>query len=119
MRFKLDENFTVRMGAVFGQAGHDAQTVRDEMLGGASDGHLYDVCCAEQRCLVTLDMDFSNPLRFDPAACGGLVIIRVPVNPSRALLVDMTRALLAFLRSNPINGALWIVEPGRIRVHRE
>ena len=77
MKFKLDENFASRTVEVFRSEGHDIQPMRYENLGGASDARLYDACCAEQRCLVTLDMDFSNPVRFDPAECGGIVILRV------------------------------------------
>ncbi len=117
MKFKLDENFGTRTTAVFREAGHDVMTVRDGELCGASDMRLYQVCCAEQRCLVTLDMDFSDPLRFDPAACGGLVVLRLPVNPSLALLTAMIRGFLDVMRATPIEGTLWIVEPGRIRIH--
>ena len=66
MRFKLDENFGTRTQHIFRGAGHDVQTVREEALRGASDWHLYEVCCAEQRCLVTLDLDFADVTRFPP-----------------------------------------------------
>lgn len=118
MKFKLDENFASRTVEVFRAEGHDIQTVRDEKLGGASDARLHDACRVEQRCLVTLDMDFSDPLRFDPAECGGIVILRLPVNPSLRLLTAMIQGFLGMIRSTPIDGALWIVEPGRIRIHR-
>ncbi len=66
MKFKLDENFGTRTQRIFRAAGHDVQTVRDEGLQGSSDQHLYDVCCFEQRCLVTLDLDFADTIRFQP-----------------------------------------------------
>jgi predicted nuclease of predicted toxin-antitoxin system len=118
MKLKLDENFAARTVEVFRAEGHDIQTVREEGLCGADDERLYRAGCAEQRCLVTLDMDFSDPLRFDPGACDGIVIIRLPVNPSLELLTAMVRGFMAVMRSTPIDGALWIVEPGRIRIHR-
>ena len=34
---------------------------------GPSDASVYAVCVAEHRALVTLDSDFANPFRFDPA----------------------------------------------------
>lgn len=118
MKFKLDENFASRTVEVFRANGHDIQTVRDKRLGGAGDARLYKACCAEKRCLVTLDMDFSDPIRFDPVECGGIVILRAPVNPSLRLLTIMTQAFLGMTGSMPIDGALWIVEPNRIRIHR-
>ena len=59
MNFKLDENFGIRTIDLFRNAGHDAQTVVEEKLSGASDRQIYQVCIRERRCLVTLDLDFS------------------------------------------------------------
>lgn len=118
MKFKLDENFASRTVELFRAESHDVETVRAERLSGATDERLYHACCGEHRCIVTLDMDFSDPLRFDPAACDGIVIIRLPTNPSLKLLMAMVRGFLVVMRSTPIAGALWIVEPGRIRIHR-
>lgn len=86
MRFKLDENFGTRTQQLFQAVGHKVQTVRDEGLQGSSDRHLYEVCCAEKRCLVTLDLDFADITRFRPAESNGIIVIRVPRNPSLALL---------------------------------
>ena len=36
-------------------SGHDAQTVLQESLSGATDRQIYDACRRERRCLVTLD----------------------------------------------------------------
>lgn len=45
MKFKLDENFGTRTQYIFENAGHDVETVYQELLQGASDQHLYEVCC--------------------------------------------------------------------------
>lgn len=82
MKFKLDENFGTRTQRIFRAAGHDVQTVRDEGLQGSSDQHLYDVCRFEQRCLVTLDLDFADTIRFQPVQGAGIAVIRLPRNPS-------------------------------------
>ncbi len=84
MRFKLDENFGKRTLNIFQAAGHDVQTTLDEGMQGCSDRHLYDVCCKERRCLVTLDLDFSDVTRFPPEQGSGIAVIRVPRNPSLA-----------------------------------
>ena len=60
MKFKLDENFGHRTQNIFVETGHDVHTVREEDLRGASDQTLYEICCAEQRCMVTLDLDFAG-----------------------------------------------------------
>lgn len=118
MKLKLDENFGTRTKQLFLGAGHDVQTVRTEELQGCSDLRLYEVCCAEQRCLVTLDLDFADVTRFPPAQAGGIVVIRVPRNPSLPLLEQLVRQFLQALTKMPLEKNLWIVEIGRIRLHQ-
>jgi predicted nuclease of predicted toxin-antitoxin system len=119
MKFKLDGNLGRRTQDSFRNAGHDVETVSEEKLCGASDERLFEACCAGQRCLVSLDLDFSDPLRFPPERCAGIVILRVPRNPSLAVFEMLVRQLLAALKEMPFNRGLWIVEPGRIRVHQQ
>lgn len=118
MKFKLDENFGTRTQRLFTASGHDVQTVLDESLGGASDQQLFQVCRNEARCLVTLDLDFANVLRFPPVNSAGIVIIRVPKNPTLATLESLVKQFLLALEETPIAGKLWIVEMGRIRIHQ-
>jgi len=118
MKFKLDENFGTRTQHVFWDAGHDVQTVREESLEGTTDQHLYQVCCEEQRCLVTLDLDFADVTRFPPAKAGGIVVIRVSRNPSLALLERLVRRFLESINRMSVEKRLWIVEVGRIRIHQ-
>ena len=77
MRLKLDENFGRRAAEILAAAGHDVATVVDEDLCRTSDGDIAWVCHAEGRCLVTLDLDFGNPLVFKPADYAGLVVVRL------------------------------------------
>lgn len=117
MKFKLDENLGTRTLDIFRTQGHDAQTVVGEGLSGCADIPLFQVCQTEQRCLVTLDLDFSDVTRFPPKTSNGIVVIRVPRNPSPVLLENLLRQFLDELSRTPINKHLWIVETGRIRVH--
>ena len=118
MKFKLDENFGTRTQQLFRAAGHDVQTVRDEGLQGGSDQYLYEVCCTEQRCLVTLGLDFADIIRFPPNQASGIVVIRVPRNPSLSLLEKLIRQFSQMLTRMSVEKQLWIVEVGRIRVHQ-
>ena len=118
MSFKLDENFGTRTQWIFEAAGHDVQTVRQESLQGASYQRLYEICCAEQRCLITLDLDFADVVRFPPDKTGGVVVIRLPRNPSLSLLEKLVRQFLQALGQMSVEKSLWIVEIGRIRVHQ-
>lgn len=118
MKFKLDENFGTRTQRIFRESGHEVDSVRDESLQGTPDLRLYQVCCEEKRCLVTLDLDFADVTRFPPDKVGGIVVIRVPRNPSLELLERLVRQFLQATKRESVENRLWIVEVDRIRVHQ-
>jgi len=118
MKFKLDENFGTRTQNIFKTAGFQIDTVRDEGLQGCSDQVIYERCCLEKRCLVTLDLDFSNVLRFPPEKTAGIAVIRVPHNPTLPLLEQLIRQFLKQLSNMSIKQQLWIIEINRIRIHQ-
>ncbi len=115
MRFKLDENLGRRTAGLFRETGYDTATVFGQKLNGASDNDVLAVCVEENRVLVTLDLDFANPLRFDPALTPGIAVLRVPALPSWADLDEPARLLLAQLSVASIAGRLWVVARGRVR----
>lgn len=117
MKFKLDENFGNRTRQLFRAQGHNVKTVREQGLQGTSDQHLYEVCCNEKLCLVTLDLDFADVTHFSPYQADGIVIIRVPRNPSLVLLERLVLQFLEALTKISVEKRLWIVEIGRIRIH--
>ena len=78
MKFKLDENFGRHTQHIFRDAGHDVATVRDEGLQGSANLQIYEVCRSENRCLVTLDLDFADVIRFPPEQTAGIAVIRNP-----------------------------------------
>ncbi|MCK4469747.1 MAG: DUF5615 family PIN-like protein [Desulfobacterales bacterium] len=119
MKFKLDENFGTRTQHIFEKAEHDVQTVRQELLQGASDQCIYEVCCKERRCLVTLDLDFSEVTRFPPDKSCGIVVIRLPRSQSLDLLEKLVQQFLRATSQMPLEGELWIVEIGRIRIYQK
>jgi len=68
MRFKLDENLGRRGVSALRDLGHEVATVPDEGLASATDKKLIAVCREEGRCLVTLDLDFANPVLYHYSA---------------------------------------------------
>ena len=76
MRLKLDENLPIQLRRLFTESGHDAATVVDEALGGASDAAVAAVCLGEERALVTQDLDFptygqTRPRSTSVSSCSG------------------------------------------------
>jgi predicted nuclease of predicted toxin-antitoxin system len=69
MKLKLDKNLGKTAAALFQSAGYDTQTVPGQGLSKAADREVIAACQSEQRCLVTLDLDFGNPLLFDRWNC--------------------------------------------------
>ncbi len=117
MKFKLDENFGTRAQRVFRAAGYDVQPVREQHLQGCSDQQLFEICCDEGRCLVTLDLDFANIIRFPPHQSSGIAVLRIPQNPTPELLERMIAQFLRAVVRMPIQQHLWIVEVDRIRIY--
>lgn len=78
MKAKLDENLGSRGAQVLESAGWDVATTSDQGLNGAADETLASVCRRENRCIVTLDMDFANPLLHPPHDYSGIVVVRLP-----------------------------------------
>ena len=90
----------------------------EQGLSSTSDDSLIEVCRAERRCLVTLDLDFSDPLRFDPSLYSGIAVLRLPLKFMAGDLLDIIRTLAVGLASMAIEGRLWVVQRGRIREYR-
>jgi hypothetical protein len=90
--------------------GVDVATVANQDLAGAGDDTLIEICRIENRCLVTLDLDFSNPLCYDPARYAGIVVFRLPKNPCHQDLLDLVHTLIAGISLvDSLRGKLWVV----------
>ena len=115
MRVKLDENLPIQLKRLFTESGHDAATVVDEGLGGASDTEIATICIAEERVLVTQDLDFSDIRTYPPAEYAGIVVFRLS-SAARDALLEVTPILIERLEESSPRGQLWIVEHSRIRL---
>ncbi|MFO7650490.1 MAG: DUF5615 family PIN-like protein [bacterium] len=118
MKFKLDENLGTRTQQLFRAAGHEIATVSSQRLCGTADTRLFEVCRLEGRCLVTLDTDFADIRRFPPQDAAGVVVLRLPRNPTLPVIESLVREFLGAVGERPLAGRLWMVEPGRIRIHQ-
>jgi predicted nuclease of predicted toxin-antitoxin system len=117
VKFKLDENLDTRLAVLLTERGHEADSVAGEGLSGAPDEQLFVKCNEENRILITLDLDFADPLRFPPAGGPGIMVLR-PQRNTLSMIREILTAVLLALEQDRIDGSLWIVEPGRVRAYR-
>ncbi|MFM7373597.1 MAG: DUF5615 family PIN-like protein [Chthoniobacterales bacterium] len=116
MKLKLDENLGGSARRYLGHAGYDVSTVALQKLCGAGDRLLIDICATEGRCLITLDLDFSNPLQFPPASYAGIIVLRLPKQPAGEDIIDCLATIAAAIPvGTNLTGSLRIVSKGRIR----
>lgn len=118
MKLKLDENLGRTAADILQSHVRNVQTIRAEGLSQTPDRDLIRVCKSEQQCLVTLDMDFGNPLLFNAADYAGIALLRLPPRPSHADMVEACQTLALGLENRDITGKLWIVYRRRIREYQ-
>ncbi|WP_027882386.1 DUF5615 family PIN-like protein [Meiothermus rufus] len=114
MRILLDENIPQRVLWWLIGEGHEALSVREVGLSGRSDAQLYAYAAQHEYVLVTLDLDFSDPLRF-PLGFPRIVLRPGVIDPEliRLLLRDVFRL------GYPLWGELYVVQPEGIARYSE
>jgi len=115
VKFKLDENLSPSLLALFAAGGHDAHSVVQQSLGGQPDERVIDGCRGESRALITLDLDFSNILAYPPANFTGIVVLRL-ADQAHVTVAAAIQRVLDLVPQEPVVGTLWIVEDRRIRI---
>ena len=114
MKLKIDENLSADRAVLLRDAGFEADTVADERLAGADDSVIASRSRAEERVLVTLDLDFGNVQAYPPSQHAGIIVLSAKRQDKRTVQKLMQRIILALANRKPA-GELWIVEPDRIR----
>lgn len=115
MKFKLDENLPELVGDSLSALGHDAHTVAQESLSGAHADTVLRACVAEDRILITLDLDFSDIRADPPGSYPGVWVLR----PSKQTMKAIEALVLAGVRLSAVErvrGQLWVIDETRVRI---
>jgi predicted nuclease of predicted toxin-antitoxin system len=115
MKLKLDENLSRHLKPVLIAQGHDTLTAADEGLLSRPDTEIARAAAAEERMLLTLDVQFADLRKHPPGSHPGIILFRpISLGP-----VSVNSFVADFLRSADLlrlAGCVAVVEPGRVRV---
>lgn len=104
------------MGRPAASRGTRRRVRQDEGLEGAEDHDLIKAARGEDRCFVTADEDFAQLIDYPAERYRGIIVLR-HARLSLAGTKRLAEQLAVALESQSPVGSLWIVEPGRIRIH--
>ena len=115
MKFKLDENLPELVRVSLSELGHDAHTVAQEGLAGAQDDTVLQACVAEDRILITLDLDFSDIRAYPPGSYPGVWVLR-PQKQTFTVIEALVRAGIRLSTVEWVRGHLWVIDEKRVRI---
>jgi predicted nuclease of predicted toxin-antitoxin system len=115
VKFKIDENLPIELVRDLHLAGHDADTVYDENLAGATDLLVVAAALREDRILVTLDKGIANLIQHPMNTHAGVVLFRPGVSGRMAVL-HFIRSRSAELLTLELANRVTVVSEERIRV---
>lgn len=119
MKFKLDENVPPIVKELLDSLDDvEVEDVHDELLSGATDHTLARICKAEDRILITLDMDFSKPLLHPIKTLHGVVIIHLYF-PSLRKNEAVFKKFLKNYKLGNLPGNVLIIEEDKIILREE
>lgn len=117
-RFKIDENLPTNARDVLAEAGHDAVTVLDQGMRGQPDERVREVCRAEGRVAVTLDVGFADIRALaaaGPEGHPGVIVLRLGQQDADTVL-DVLGRLIPLIDREPLDGRIWVVDETSVRI---
>ena len=113
MKLKLDENIPAELLDDLREAGHDADSVREEGIAGASDPVVLGRARAEERVLLTLDKGIGDLRAYPPRQFSGIVLLRPPSSGRTATLSFARRHVPPLLEQQLTGRLIVVTERGR------
>ena len=115
MKFKIDENLPREIADDLRAGGHDAETVADEALAGASDSTILARVQSEGRALLTMDKGIADVRAYPPDQYSGIILFR-PRTTARQATLAFVRQHLPTLLQATLSGHLFVVSETGIRM---
>jgi predicted nuclease of predicted toxin-antitoxin system len=117
MKLKLDENLSRHLKPLLINQGYDTLTTADENLLSRPDTEIARAAAAEQRMLLTLDVQFADLRKYPPGSHPGIILFcPLSLGP-----LWVNRFVADFMQSADLGalaGCVAVVEPSRVRVRR-
>jgi predicted nuclease of predicted toxin-antitoxin system len=117
MRFLLDMNLPPAMTGWLRSEGHDVVHVRDIGLADLPDRDVFARAAADERIVVTFDLDFAEIVALRGAAGPGVALLRLRLARQNRLR-ERLRVAIAEAAEALQAGAIVVVEDTRIRIRR-
>jgi predicted nuclease of predicted toxin-antitoxin system len=118
VRFLLDADMARSNATALRDLGHDVSDVRDIGLGSASDDEIFERAQAEQRIIVTADLDFADVRAYPPGTHAGVIVLRLPDHFRTAEVNRILETAIQNLEQVDVGRALVVVEANTIRIRR-
>jgi predicted nuclease of predicted toxin-antitoxin system len=115
LRFELDENLPRRLELALRDLGHDVETAASEGLCGSAETAVLDACQAEDRVLITLDIDFSDIRLYPPASHRGIWVLR-PAEQTFDAVLGLALGGVELARVESAAGRLWVIDQKRVQI---
>ena len=119
LRLLVDEDLPRSLAPALRAAGHETADVRDEGLRGQPDTRIFQFAQERSFAVLTGDVEFGNELVYPPAGHRGVVLARFPNDLPATMLVKQIVACVAVIADENLDGAIVVLEPGRVRVRRQ
>ena len=118
MQFLIDENLPKLIGSVFEDFGFEISFVRNiENLRGQTDEVIFKYASLNKNIIVTRDVNFVNPFRFNLKELPGIILIRFPNEISvKGMCAEIMKLLKPFKKKHWHN--IIILEPGSARLRK-
>lgn len=117
MKLFADESVWEITRAFVRQLGHDLATVEERGLAGAADEMVLSQALAEDRVLLSRDLDFSNILLYPPLNHLGIIVLRIKPHTTDSVHRILS-SVLAYFTQEPIQKTLVIVDHNKFRERR-